>query len=428
MKTFILLASLMFTCAFLQAQNYHISFTGSGESSTVNIVQVLNLTQGTSLSLSGSDSLNLVGTIGINSLTNSENYFNIYPNPMNETSNIEFYNSKSGQVSVEIFDVTGKVITSLNKQIQNGNQTFEISGLNAGVYIVNVSTTKLRYAGNLISNSWDSGNPTIKYLGGDYLSKTKHPLKSIKSIVQMQYNNGERLLFKGVSGNYSRVLTLVPTNSQIVNFEFVTCTDLDSNHYAVVTIGTQTWMAENLAYLPSVSPASSGSSSASYYYVYEYQGTSVTAAKATTNYLTYGVLYNWPAAMNGSPSSNSVPSGVQGVCPTGWHLPSDNEWDIIVNYLGGDSIAGSKMKETGTTHWMGSNIGSTNSSGFTGLPGGGRYLDGNFHNIGGWGFWWNSTEYDTSNARYRKMDYYYGFVYSDTHYKRTGFAVRCLRD
>ncbi len=154
MKTFIFLTSLMFTSAFLQAQYYHISFTGSNQSSSVDSVHVKNLTQGTSLSLSGSDSLHLYGSLGINSLTDSENYFHIYPNPMNETSNIEFYNSKSGQVSIEVFDVTGRVITSLNKQIQKGNNTFEISGLNAGVYIVNVLTTKLRYAVNLISNGW----------------------------------------------------------------------------------------------------------------------------------------------------------------------------------------------------------------------------------------------------------------------------------
>ncbi len=427
MKTFIFLASLMFTSAFLQAQNYYFSFTGSGQSSTVDSVHVKNLTQGISLTLGGSDSLHLVGTVGINSLTDSENCFKIYPNPMNETSKFEFYISQSGQVSIEVFDVTGRVITSLNKQLQNGNQTIEISGLNAGVYIVNVSTTKLRYSGNLISNSWDSGNPTIKYLGSDYHSKTKRPLKSIKSVVTMQYNYGERLLFKGVSGNYSRVLTLVPSNSQTVNFEFVTCTDLDSNHYAVVTIGTQTWMAENLTYLPSVSPSFQGSFTSSFYYVYGYYGTNVTVAKATSNYQTYGVLYNWHAAMNGDTSSNSVPSGVQGVCPNGWHLPSDAEWDIIVVYLGG-TIAGGKMKETDTTHWNIPNSGATNSSGFTGLPGGNKSLNNFFEDIGYKGYWWSSTEYDTFYTWIRYVNYSNGNVNRDTYMKTYGFAVRCLSD
>ncbi len=244
----------------------------------------------------------------------------------------------------------------------------------------------------------------------------------------MQYNDGEILLFKGVSGNYSRVLTLVPTNSQTVNFEFVICTDLDSKHYTVVTIGTQTWMAENLAYLPSVNPGSSGSLTSSFYYVYGYNDTNVTAAKATVNYQTYGVLYNWHAAMNGDTSSNSVPSGVQGACPNGWHLPGDAEWDIIVNYLGGDTIAGSKMKETGTIHWNSPNTEATNSSGFTALPGGLRYYYGNYLYVGNYGYWWSSTEYSIYNAWIRSMIGSNGLASSYDYDKKFALSVRCLRD
>ncbi len=181
------------------------------------------------------------------------------------------------------------------------------------------------------------------------------------------------------------------------------CTDLDNNHYAVVTIGTQTWMAENLAYLPSVSPSGSGSTTASYYYVYGYEGTSVTAAKATSNYQVYGALYNWNAAMNGSPSSISVPSGVQGACPTGWHLPSDYEWDTIANYLGDWSVAGGMMKETGTNHWSSPNTGATNSSGFTGISGGARDSGGWFDFFGNRGILWSATERDGMDAWSRTL-------------------------
>jgi uncharacterized protein (TIGR02145 family) len=85
-------------------------------------------------------------------------------------------------------------------------------------------------------------------------------------------------------------------------------------------------MAENLKYLPSVVGPGTGSNSEAYCYVYGYDGTSISAAKATENYATYGVLYNWTAAMNGAESSDANPSGVQGICPDGWHLPSDAEW------------------------------------------------------------------------------------------------------
>jgi uncharacterized protein (TIGR02145 family) len=147
----------------------------------------------------------------------------------------------------------------------------------------------------------------------------------------------------------------------------------DGNAYKTVKIGNQIWLAENLKYLPSVVGPGTGSETTPYYYVYGYDGTNVTDAKATSNYTTYGVLYNWPAAMAGSASSNANPSGVQGVCPAGWHLPSDAEWTELTDYLGGKSVAGGKLKETGTTHWASPNTGATNETGFTALPGGYRY-------------------------------------------------------
>jgi uncharacterized protein (TIGR02145 family) len=202
----------------------------------------------------------------------------------------------------------------------------------------------------------------------------------------------------------------------------------DNNHYNVVKIGNQIWMAENLKYLPSVVGPGTGSQTTPYYYVYGYSGTTVADAKATANYTTYGVLYNWSAAMNGAASSTTNPSGIQGVCPTGWHLPSDAEWTELTDYLGGESVAGGKLKETGTTHWASPNFGATNETGFTALPGGNRNKDGTFSNIGNYGYWWSATEGSAASAWYR----YVGFDYSDVsrfyYYKEVGFSVRCLRD
>jgi len=204
----------------------------------------------------------------------------------------------------------------------------------------------------------------------------------------------------------------------------------DGNEYNWVKIGDQVWMAENLAYLPSVNQVADGSEDAagSYYYVYGYDGTDVNAAKATSNYATYGVLYNWTAAMAGSASSTANPSGVQGVCPTGWHLPSDAEWTELTDYLGGVGVAGDKLKETGTTHWYSPNTGATNETGFTALPGGGRASDGSFGSIGGDGYWWSATEYDATLAWNRYLVNYYSNVYRVNYNKELGFSVRCVRD
>ena len=202
----------------------------------------------------------------------------------------------------------------------------------------------------------------------------------------------------------------------------------DNNHYNVVKIGNQIWMAENLKYLPSVVGPGTGSQTTPHYYVYGYNGTNVTDAKATANYNIYGVLYNWPAAMNGAASSTTNPSGVQGVCPDGWHLPSDAEWTELTDYLGGTSDAGGKLKETGTTHWNSPNTSATNETGFTALPGGNRYYDGSFDGIGSNGYWWSATEGDAADAWYRFMIFINSNVYRDYYFKELGFSVRCVRD
>ena len=202
----------------------------------------------------------------------------------------------------------------------------------------------------------------------------------------------------------------------------------DSHEYHWVTIGNQIWMSENLAFLPSVSPSSSGSYTDPYYYVYDYQGNSVSEAKEISNYATYGVLYNWPAAMVGASSSSTNPSGVQGVCPDGWHLPSDAEWTELIDYLGGVSVAGGKLKEIGTIHWVSPNEGTTNENGFTALPGGIRNDDGTFDYFGHSGRWWSATEYGTNGTWYRAMYYGNSIVGRYNDYKEIGNSVRCVKD
>ena len=204
----------------------------------------------------------------------------------------------------------------------------------------------------------------------------------------------------------------------------------DGKVYQTVVIGNQVWMAENLAYLPSVNMVADGSEDAagSYYYVYGYDGTNVADAKATDNYATYGVLYNWTAAMDGEASSTTNPSGIQGVCPAGWHLPSDAEWTELTNYLGGTSVAGGKLKETGTTHWNTPNTGATNETGFTALPGGQRDDLGAFFNIGDAGNWWSATEFGATGAWYRVVGSSGSPVYRFYLNKEVGFSVRCVRD
>ena len=231
-----------------------------------------------------------------------------------------------------------------------------------------------------------------------------------------------------VNTEVDSVIFYKPTIEETTSGTFID--SRDGNEYNWVQIGDQVWMAENLAYLPSVNMVADGSEDAagSYYYVYGYDGTNVADAKATDNYATYGVLYNWTAAMDGEASSTTNPSGIQGVCPAGWHLPSDAEWTELTDYLGGTSVAGGKLKETGTTHWASPNTGATNETGFTALPGGDRSSNGYFGSVGYYGYWWSSTEDFTFDAWNRNLNFSSGDVSRINHLKKYGFSVRCVRD
>ena len=191
--------------------------------------------------------------------------------------------------------------------------------------------------------------------------------------------------------------------------------DDDGNPFQGIQIGEQCWMAENLKYLPSVVGPGTGSEAVPYYYVYGYNGTDVDEAKLTANYNTYGVLYNWSAALT--------------ACPDGWHLPSDAEWTELTNSLGGaQNGAGGKMKETGYTHWNNPNTGATNASGFTALPGG--YLYYNLHmffSVQEKGFWWSATE-SSNNASRKELWCFSANVDTFSMIKSNGYSVRCLRD
>jgi len=181
----------------------------------------------------------------------------------------------------------------------------------------------------------------------------------------------------------------------------------DSKSYRTVTIGSQTWMAENLNYdVPGVT-------------------TDVCYNNQESNCNTYGRLYDWATVMNGASSSTSRPSGVQGICPSGWYVPSEVEWTTLTDFAGGLSAAGRKLKSA--TGWIGGGNG-TDEYGFSALPGGSRWGGGHFYDAGSYGFWWSATEGGADIAWGRGMYSSYDNVYRDSNFKTYLFSVRCLRD
>jgi uncharacterized protein (TIGR02145 family) len=133
---------------------------------------------------------------------------------------------------------------------------------------------------------------------------------------------------------------------------------------------------------------------------------------------TYGALYNWYTIETTN------------LCPAGWHVPTDDDWTILTTYLGGESVAGGKLKEAGTAHWATPNTGATNETGFSALPGGWRAntVIGSFIDFGTDGSWWSGTEYDATDGYFRGLDYESGLITWRHNFKKAGYSVRCVRD
>ena len=196
------------------------------------------------------------------------------------------------------------------------------------------------------------------------------------------------------------------------------CIDIDGNEYETVQIGNQEWMSENLK----VTHYQNGDA------IFHFpdnedwglliQGAYVNYNNNPTNSNTYGRLYNWYAV-----------DDYRGVCPEGFHIPSDEEFTVLTDFLGGESVAGGKMKETGLEHWNSPNTGATNESGFTALPAGYRYYhDGTFTNMGIIGTFWTSTVSGWAEAYNRDIEYNSSAVVRYSGGWAFGLSIRCLRD
>jgi uncharacterized protein (TIGR02145 family) len=191
----------------------------------------------------------------------------------------------------------------------------------------------------------------------------------------------------------------------------------DERIYKMITIGTQTWMAENLnaikfndgTDIPLVTNSSVWDYIETPGYCW-YENNQVVFGE------TYGPLYNWYAVQT------------QKLCPLGWHVPTDSEWNALIIYCGGDQVAGNKLKESKNSHWSFPNTGATNETGFTALPGGFRDYNGDFITVNLLGYWWCSTEGGDWSAWYRYMHKDFSNVFRINENKQRGFSVRCIKD
>jgi len=273
------------------------------------------------------------------------------------------------------------------------------------------------YRGNVSSSSGGSGESSSSAL----VSSSSTAMVPSSSSVTPSSSSSSVAQSSSTAKVSSSSVATVPSSSSISTQSGIILgpsVPYEGETYQTVVIGTQTWFKRNLNY------AAEGSK------CYENQ---------ESNCATYGRLYNWATAMNlpancnSSICSSQIKSKHQGICPSGWHIPSDADWDVLMTAVGGSSTAGRKLKAT--SGWdncgpsgSGSRYVCEDAYGFSALPGGGGYSVGSFNDVGYYGHWWSASEYNSYNAYRRYMDYDSEGVYYNDGGKYYLRSVRCLQD
>jgi uncharacterized protein (TIGR02145 family) len=443
MKSYAVLFLLVIGVNRIFAQNYQIDFAGTGTFSSVDSVTVENMTQCKSLTIAGNEILNLSGTVGIiDGTATANNSLNIQPNPMKGNCTVDFEATAHGNTTIEMYDRTGKRILQVKENLSIGRQRYSLNGINSGVYVLKIRSDKYVYSTKLVCNNPSTGVVELKHIqspsGFNKPNTSITPEKSLslngnQSWVDMQYKVGDRLKLTGKSGVCKTVFILVPTESQTVTFNFVTCTDADNNNYPVVKIGGQVWMAENLK----TTTYRDGSG------IPNVTGTSDWINLPTGAYcdydnlpevysMMYGRLYNWYAVNN---SSN--------LAPAGWHIATDEEWTTLTDFLkangynyDGTTTSNNMAKSMAVScaQWLentwegtiGCKLSENNSCGFSALPAGERYnISDSFLSLGAW---WTASDIIETRAYYRYMQSSAGYVIRGNEIKNMGYSVRCIQN
>lgn len=448
-KAYLIFLTYLFV-AQVNGQNYDIDFEVSGQGTPPNSVQVTNLNTSESLLLQ-EDVLRLnLSTLNMNTFNlEVKNKLKVYPNPINEEATIEYSSQINEKTTVKIYDVFGKLVMSEMIQVEDGINILKLKGLRSGTYILTIASSINTHSSLLVSTFEGELNPSIEFIetkSMENLNMTKQS-RNNRAIVDMEYTTGEELQFIAEWNGEQSTINLIPTQSQTLQFDFSleTVTDIDGNVYNTTTIGTQTWMTENLKVthyangtaIPNTTDnmdwANLGSNNTDKAFCYQNNNTNNEAT-------TYGALYTYAAATNGDNSGNNV----QGICPYGWHLPSDDEWKTLEMVLGM-----SQAESDDDNTWRGTNQGSQlsgtanlwnngalevdlsfGSSNFNAIASGARYdYNGAFVNTGIHSYLWTSTQSSfTSDAYARRIDYNATTVFRAAHAKSYGICVRCIKN
>ncbi|RLD60436.1 MAG: hypothetical protein DRJ05_04680 [Bacteroidetes bacterium] len=450
MKTKTLLSVLvfgLFVSAFGQKATMELTFTAkdSGQNIPLDSILIKNLTQGWDTTLYAPDTVLVFdyvsgiensGAIGEKAFVLSQNH----PNPFKGKTEVDLFLLEKENVKITVWDILGSELTNYENTLNRGNHSFAFYSGNQKYYFLTVTgkqTSKTIKMLNINSNTAYAGKCKIVYIG---YKDNMINYKSQEEINNFGFSIGDTLKYTCYSYIGERTIIDSPTGNQTYTFQYAgnpcpempTITDIDGNIYNTVQIGDQCWMKENLRTtnynngtpIPNVTDDAVWQNLTTGAYVWYDNDISWKDP--------YGALYNWHTTID-----------TNGLCPTDWHVATNDEWTALTDFIGGTgSPHGNELKScrqvnsplgggcdtTEHPRWDEHNTHyGTDDYGFSGLPGGYRGSDGTFNSIGSLGIWWSSTE-SSSSAWFRLLSYNSGYVLVSSNNKRRGRSVRCLMD
>lgn len=448
------------------AQTYNLTFTACDSNNhylQLHHVLVINQTQewshviywpDTTLTMCVGTGIGDIETQDVESLQ----LFPNNPNPFHGTTTVSLYVPEPGVVNMDVMDITGRVVgTQHNTLLQSGLHQFHVTLSASGVFFMTACCNDRMSIVKMVNLS-NGGKNAIEYNGYTETDQAKFIQKSsTKDSITFPFSIGDQMRFVGYAMVNGIMYRSIPLDQAVITSQSYTlqCVvpkngidgqpcpeipflmDYDSNVYNTVWIGSQCWMRENLRtthYADGSVIPSGPSTSTITAYRYAPNGNE-------DNVSIFGYLYNWPAVMHGESSSTVNPSGVQGICPEGWHVPSNLEWKILTNYVssqnqfvcGYDSTYIAKSLAD-TIGWdlstgeccVGNNPLTNNSTGFSALPAG--YFYQGYQAFGSYADFWDATDYSNYIADGRYIGYNNPMVGDNNAFKDAGCSVRCVRN
>ena len=414
-----------------------LTFTAvdSAQHVSLDSIFVKNFTQGGDTMLYGRDTTLLLVYPGISVFDGySENSFTVFqnfPNPFFENTSVNIYLPERDHIEILIYNLLGKEVANYDGDLHAGNHSFTFSPGKDRCYILSATWKGKTKSIKMFSTNTYLHHCQIKYEGYE---RNEIAFKSQKVNTDFVFTPGDKLLYVGYTYLGESGMTDTPESSQSYTLQFATnipcpgtpTVTYEGQVYNTIQIFNQCWLKENLnvgLMIPSTQPQANNDTIEKY---------------CLGNYEYYcdiaGGLYFWDEMMK---YTNETAG--QGICPGGWHIPDDFDWQILEGAV--DSIykignpewesngwrgsdAGGNLKQTGTTYWEYPNTGATNAFGFTALPGG-YFVQNAFWGAGYKGYFWSS---DNAEKFYRNMDWNQAMIQKQPGGSGAAFSVRCLKD